>query len=64
MIQGCYETYVHERERESHTTRDERVREAQRLMTEVNNLNLETEDQTLHTRPFSEAYKKGSLNKK
>lgn len=65
LIQGCYEYHVHHRENRQHRMEEERPQvNTQALIDELSALNTEEEVASLQTQPFSEAYKKGSINKK
>lgn len=64
LIQGCYEFHAHSLQSEGNAM-DEEVSgsRTQAMLSELDALNTEAEVTTLKTRPFSDAYKKGSINK-
>ena len=66
LIQGSYEYYLHHRETgQQHTMEEERIPvNTQGLLQEIEALDAEQEAAALDTKPFSDSYKKGSINKK
>lgn len=67
LIQGCYEYHVHQVQSGQihHQMEEERPQvNTGDLLRELESLNTEEEAASLTARPFSEAYKKGSINKK
>jgi uncharacterized ubiquitin-like protein YukD len=65
LIQGCYEYHADQVQRGGHQMEEERPQlSTQGLLQEIEALSPEQEATALSSRPFSEAYKKGSINKK
>lgn len=64
LIQGCYEFHCDKVEsgRNQMDVEGSRNR-AEEMLTELESLNTEAEVAALQTRPFSDAYKKGSISK-
>lgn len=65
LIQGCYEYHKHQLETGQHRMDEERPQaNTQGLLQEIEALNPEEEASRMDSRPFSDSYKKGSINKK
>lgn len=65
LIQGCYEYHVDQVQSGGHRMEEERPQVSnQGLIQEIESLNTEEEAASLSSKPFSDAYKKGSINKK
>lgn len=65
LIQGSYEFHIHQMESGQHAMEEERAPvNTQSLLQEIEALDGQQEAAAMDSKPFSDSYKKGSINKK